>query len=188
MNDSPALSERDLVRAAAGGDELALRRIVELYEPAVAQVVTAMIGPGDDAEDVGQETFMRFFNALPKFRGDAAIKTYLTRIAINLSIDVLKQRKRRGGWLRFGVSPESRGIAAPDERGTLERTDMESHVRKAVDELDANSRAVVVLRMLEERSTRETAEILQVPEGTVMSRLKRAMEKLEVELRPLMKE
>jgi RNA polymerase sigma-70 factor, ECF subfamily len=185
VNDSPALSERDLIRAAARGDELAFRRIVELYEPTVAKVVTAMIGVGDDADDVGQQTFIRLFNALPQFRGDATIRTYLTRIAINLSIDVLKKRKRRVSWLRFGASPETRSIAAPDETTALDRADMESRVRTAVDELDPNSRAVVVLRILEERSTRETAEILRVPEGTVMSRLKRAMQKLESQLRPL---
>ncbi len=181
-------NEPELITQATKGDESAFRRLVELHEGAVASVVIAMIGAGDDADDVGQETFVRFLNSLSKFRGDSSVRTYLTRIAMNLSIDVLKRRKRTMGWIRFGESKSDTNIAAPDETGTIEQDDTRARVRSAVDKLDLNGRSVVVLRILEERSTREAAEILGVPEGTVMSRLKRAMEKLEVELRPLMKE
>ena len=180
--------ELDLITRASKGDENAFRRLVELHESAVASVVIGMIGPGDDADDVGQETFVRFLGSLPRFRGDSSVRTYLTRIAMNLSIDVLKRRKRTLGWIRFGESKTDANIAAPDETRTIEQDDTRARVRRAVDRLDVNGRSVVVLRILEERSTREAAEILGVPEGTVMSRLKRAMEKLEVELRPLMKE
>src|SRR5215203_5028135 len=181
-------NEHELMTRAAKGDESAFRRIVELHESAVASVVTGMIGYGDDADDVGQETFVRFLSSLSKFRGDSSVRTYLTRIAMNLSIDVLKRRKKTLGWIRLGESKSDTNIAAPDETGTIEQNDTRARVRSAVDRLDVNGRSVVVLRILEERSTREAAEILGVPEGTVMSRLKRAMEKLEVELRPLMKE
>ncbi len=87
--------DRALVARAAQGDESAFRALVEAHEAALARTITAMIGAGDDADDVGQETFVRFFRALDRFRGDAALRTYLTRIAMNLSLDVLARRRRR---------------------------------------------------------------------------------------------
>ena len=178
--------DRELVARAAAGDEEAFRRLVRRHERAIASVVTAMLGPGDDADDVGQETFIRFFRALPRFRGDAAVRTYLTRIAMNLCVDVLSRRRRRRGWLRLGAGASDESLpAAPDEGGALEERERRALVRAAVDDLPPKHRAVVVLRLLEERSTREAAEALGVPEGTVMSRLKRALEKLEGALRPV---
>lgn len=171
--------ELTLVQRAAQGDEGAFREIVQRHESAVARTVTGMLGPGDDADDVGQETFVRLFHALPRFRGDAQLRTYLTRIAMNLCLDVLGRQRRRAGWVRIGDDDESSALAAPDERQQADRDERAAAVRRGVDGLEAKQKAVVVLRMLEERSTRETADVLGVPEGTVMSRLKRAMEKLE---------
>ncbi|SVD24097.1 uncharacterized protein METZ01_LOCUS376951, partial [marine metagenome] len=84
------MSEREstdtaFIDRAREGDETAFRVLVERYEPQVAATVVGMLGPGDEADDVGQETFVRFYRALAKFRGDAALGTYLTRIAMNLS-------------------------------------------------------------------------------------------------------
>jgi RNA polymerase sigma-70 factor (ECF subfamily) len=180
-----SLNEIEIVARAAAGDERAFRHLVEAHQSAVAQTVTAMLGAGDDADDVGQETFIRLLNALPKFRGDASVRTYLTRIAVNLSIDALKRRKRTLGWIRIGTTRESMDIPSKDESHLTERQDIQDKVRAAVDSLDPDSRAVVVMRVLEERSVRETAEILGIPEGTVMSRLKRSMAKLESQLKRL---
>lgn len=179
------LSEVDLIRLAAKGDEAAFQELVRRHEAALAATITAVLGPGDDADDVGQETFVRFFKALPKFRGDSSARTYLTRIAVNLSIDVLSKRKKTASWVRIGEEPGSTDIAAPDETTNLETAELNEKIRAIVDELDPAHRAVVIMRILEERSTRETSEILGVPEGTVMSRLKRAMAKLETRIRPL---
>lgn len=175
-------SEVEIIARAAHGDESAFRQLIDAHQSAIAQTITAIIGPGDDAEDVGQETFIRFLNALPKFRGDASARTYLTRIAVNLSIDTLKRRKRTLGWIRIDTTRESVDIESHDETNLIERDEIQSLVRKAVDELDPGSKAVVVLRVLEERSVKETADILGIPDGTVMSRLKRAMTKLESRL------
>lgn len=67
---------------------------MERYEGAVAATVIGMLGPGADADDVGQEVFVRFYRSLARFRGEAAVKTYLTRIAINQSLKALKRRRR----------------------------------------------------------------------------------------------
>ena len=178
-------SDRDLLERARAGEERAFRILVERYELAVASVVIAMLGRGEEAEDVGQETFIRFYRSIDRFRGDAALGTYLTRIAINLSLNALKRRNRLAA--RFLSRDEARALPAePATEGgeEIERRERERLVRRAIGRLDAKHRAVVVLRMIEGYSTRETAAILDLPEGTVLSRLSRAMRKLEAELEP----
>lgn len=179
-----AASDAELVAHARAGDSAAFRAIVERYQGAVASVVIGMLGPGDDADDVGQETFVRLHRALDQFRGDAQLSTYLRRIAMNLSLNALKRRRR---WrLRF-VSRDQSAEPLPEppvpayDAEDAERRDV---VRAAVAKLAEPHRAVVVLRLLDERSTREAAEILGLPQGTVMSRLSRGMAELERLLKP----
>ena len=180
--------ERALVARASQGDEDAFRQLVRAHESAVAAIVVGMLGPGDDADDVGQETFVRLLRALPKFRGDATIRTFITRIAMSASLDMLAREKRRSKIFRLDSRDDRVTSTAADpandpavELGTREEAEL---VRRAVNMLDGKHRAVVVLRVLEERSTTESAELLGVPEGTVMSRLTRALQKLETILRP----
>jgi RNA polymerase sigma-70 factor, ECF subfamily len=175
--------DNELIDRARAGDDAAFEALVRRHEPVVARTVIGMLGPGDDAEDVGQETFVRFYRSLDRFRGDATVGTYLVRIAMNLSLNALKRRKREGS--RFvradmpGANPSLRPDVAAEARERVEA------VHRALAELDGRHRAVVVLRMMEGHSTRETAEMLEIPEGTVMSRLKRALVKLDRKLRPL---
>jgi len=144
-----------------------------------------VLRPGDDAADVGQETFIRFYRAMGNYRGDAKLGTYITRIAINLS---LKALKRRQTWVRRFVSRDDAEtlLAEPARDGVrdVEARTRAELVHRAIGALKPDQRAVVVLRMLEGYSTRETAEMLDVPQGTVMSRLSRALEKLEGLLGP----
>ena len=184
------MTERDddaaLVARARNGDDDAFRRLVERHQAAVARTVFGMLGSRDDADDVGQETFVRFHQALGSFRGESSVRTYLVRIAMSTALNTLRSTRRRE--LRF-VSDESAidqavtaaEIVATDE-GTAQRT------RAALDALSPEHRAVVVLRLLDERGTKETAEILQVPEGTVLSRLSRAVQQLRVTLGPVWEE
>ena len=183
-----------LLERARAGDQHAFRALVERYEPVVAATVTGMLGAGAEAEDVGQETFIRFYRSLDRFRGDAALSTWLTRIAMNLSLNALRRRKRLA-W-RFvsrdaGRVPGSAGSATRSEPHVAPgdpalEGERRTRVRAALDALPPDQRAVVVLRMMEDRSTRETAAILGIREGTVLSRLSRAMTKLEDSLRPYM--
>ena len=92
-------SDSALIVRARRGDARAFRTIVERYQEAVARTVIGMLGPGDEADDVGQETFIRLHGSLNRFRGDAGLKTYLTKIAMNLSLNALKRRKRQRGRL-----------------------------------------------------------------------------------------
>lgn len=177
-------SDNELIGRARAGDERAFHDLVERYEPQVAATVVGMLGPGDEAEDVGQETFVRLYRSLERFRGESSLGTYVTRIAINLSLTALKRRKR---WRSRFVSQDHREGEFPeaswDPRGELDSEETARTVRAAVERLAPNHRAVVVLRMIDGYSTRETAEILGIPAGTVMSRLARAMDRLENEMK-----
>jgi RNA polymerase sigma-70 factor, ECF subfamily len=154
----------------------------------VAATVVGMLGRGDDADDVGQETFIRFHRALGSFRGESSLKTYLVHIAMNLSLNALKRRRR--SLLRFvSNDDDSDEIASlPEPRvgpaGDVDASELQDIVRAAVARLGEKHRAVVVLRLFHDYSTRETAEVLGLPEGTVLSRLSRAMKELETQLRP----
>ncbi len=176
--------DRLVVARARAGDATAFRLLVDKYQPVVASVVIGMLGRGDDAEDVGQETFIRFHSALSQYRGEAAVGTYLRRIAMNLSLNALKRRKR--SWLRLisrDASPKTM-IEPPVPAYDAERTERIDVVRQAVAQLGEKQRAVVVLRLLDGLSTNETAAILDLPPGTVMSRLSRGMAELERLLAP----
>ena len=192
MDRSREDTDGELLDRARKGDASAFRRIVDRYEGAVAATVIAMLGPGDEADDVGQETFIRLHGALREFRGDSSLRTYLTRIATNLSLNTVRGRARR--WRRFVSREEAEargevqadGEGAGDLRDDVEAAERRERVRQAVRRLPPRQRAVVVLRMMEGYSTRETAGILGIAEGTVMSRLHRAMGALEADLGPWM--
>ncbi len=200
--DSPArgLSDEELLVRARSGDDRAFAKIVERYESRVAATAIGMLGPGHEAEEVGQETFIRLYRSLDRFRGDASLGTYLTRIAMNLSLTALRKRKR---WFARFVDAEAAsgdrtgsrrparrdgiaGFAADPGDGPLaglEAEERRASVRRALGRLSPEHRAVVVLRWMDGLSTRETAQALGVAEGTVMSRLYRAMDRLEEALK-----
>jgi RNA polymerase sigma-70 factor (ECF subfamily) len=188
VTDDPSGEEALLARARAG-DEAACRALVERHEGTVAGVVQGMLGAGDEADDVGQETFIRFFRSLERFRGESSVRTYLQRIAINLSLNALKRRQR--GFRRF--LPLDDADEGAEQPATLpvdhaEAGELHAMVNAALDQLSPRHRPVVVLRMMEGYSTRETADLLGVPEGTVLSRLARAMSRLEELLGPAARE
>lgn len=185
------MTDAELIAATLAGDERAFQTLVERYEPRVAATVIGMLGRGPDAEDVGQETFIRFYRSLPRFQGASSVATYLTRIAINLSLNELERRNRRS-LFHFSQSSDADDKAPvreiPDLNATAEYDDTKDLVHKALQQLDPKFRAVIVLRLLDGYSTRATADILGLPLGTVLSRLARAQEKLKEILTPYLGE
>ena len=175
------LSEKELIVQARSGDHDAFKTIIQKYENLVAATVIGMIGPCAEAEDIGQETFIRFYRSLDRFRGEASVGTYLTRIAINLSLNELRKRKR----MFLMQKPEETISNMPDRNSSKDRNDAQEVVHKALKKLEPKFRAVTVLRLINGYSTKETAKILNLPVGTVLSRLARAQIKLKEILIPL---
>ncbi len=181
MISSAQRPDDELIADVRQGRMDAFRMLVERYEPQVAATVIGMLGKGPEAQDVGQEVFVRFYRSLERFRGDASLGTYLTRIAMNLSLNALKRRTRQKQ--RYGGDTESLREMA-DETDRTGKHDDSREIHDAIAKLAPKHRAVVVLRLLEERSTQETAEILGVPAGTVLSRLARGVKALREYLAP----
>lgn len=186
MRDLSGLSDLELVGLVRSGNDKAFEVIVERYEEQIARTVIGMLGDTEGADDVGQETFIRFYRSIQKFRGDASLGTYLTRIAINLSLNELKKRSRTL-TLFYRKGDEEETYDVPEKRDAFEQADAKEIVDQAMERLDPPFRAVVVLRMIDGYSTKETADILDLPIGTVLSRLARAQKSLRDILTPIIK-
>ncbi|MFC2167203.1 RNA polymerase sigma factor, partial [Acidobacteriota bacterium] len=130
----------------------------------------------------GQETFIRFYKSLDTFRGDSSISTYLTRIAMNLSLNEIKRRQRR----RKHISENSeKGIENIPEKAASKNTgETKELVHAGVQKLEPKFRSVIVLRLIMGYTSKETAKLLKLPMGTVLSRLARAQMKLKDILSP----
>ena len=177
------MEDAQILENIKSGNTNTYKQLIIRYESLVASTIIGMIGDCSEADDIGQEVFIRFYKAINNFRGESTIGTYLTRIAINLSINELKRRKRKN--LLFKSSNED----------TLEFTDNVSKsgyddsvelVQKAIHKLEPKFRTVIVLRLIDGYSTDETAKILNIPLGTVLSRLSRGQQKLKELLSPFM--
>lgn len=173
-----ATEEYELVKASLNGDKKAFGVIVTRYQKMVARTVKGMLGDSVFAEDIGQEVFINLFYALAEFRGDAKLSTYIQRIAVNLTLNEIKKRKRFFSMFSHKGNNEMHEIEIADH-SSEERSEAAELVSKALSEMDPKFRIIVTMRMLQGYSTKETAEILDLPLGTVLSRLSRAQEQLK---------
>jgi len=171
-------SDESLVNASLQGDEKAFEVLVNRYKKMVARTVKGILGDSVYSEDIGQEVFVKLYYSLSDFRGDAKLATYIQKIAVNLTLNELKRRKRF--FSLFTHKPDNElyeyDIAGDDVEN---KYDAKATVEKALNALEPKFRTVVVMRMLQGYSTKETAKILELPLGTVLSRLSRAQEQLK---------
>jgi len=176
------LTDHQIIVACLGGNQEAFAEIIRRYEGQVAATVIGMLGHCAEADDIGQETFIRLYKNLKKYRGQATLGTYLTRIAINLTLNELRRRQR---GQRFEPLDDAciRYAAAPVEAAESSQARREI-VQWAINRLEPKFRAALVLRLIDGYSSAETAEILRLPLGTVLSRLSRARQQLLKLLKP----
>lgn len=166
--------DKILVSRVINGDQSAFEEIVSKYKPMMAKVIIGMVGNKEDAEDIGQEVFIRFFNSIHQYKADASLSTYLTRIAINLSLNELKKRK-----VKKVIQLEEKHDQFHTDNTSYKSRDQKEVIDIALQQLDNKYKIIVVLRLMEGFSTKETANILKLPLGTVLSRLARGQEKLK---------
>src|SRR2546423_3638953 len=173
--------EQAMWRVQKEGDERAFAQIVSRWEGPIQRLCTRMTGDSHCGEDLAQETFARVFARRKEYQPTAKFSTWLWRIALNLSYDELRRRRRREQWALdntgaerlSGLETTATSEPAPDhslivqERGEL--------VRQALARLPEAYRTVLVLRHYEGLKFREIAAVLQLPEGTVKSRMAEAL-------------
>src|SRR5262245_60286933 len=180
--ENPA-EEADLVRAAQAGDSRAFSEIVRRYQRAVYRVAYGFTRIPADADDLAQETFVRAYQAIGRFRVGEPLYPWLARIASNLALSLLRRRKRRPETPLEPLVEAGRqwGVEEDPGRVVMDREQKE-HLNQALSELKPEHQAVLVLRGVEEMSYEEMAKTLNIPLGTVMSRLSRARAELKARL------
>ncbi|HZM21400.1 MAG TPA: sigma-70 family RNA polymerase sigma factor [Anaerolineales bacterium] len=171
------MDESTLIRHAANGDASAWEPLVLAHQEAVFRLAYLLLGDPDDAEDTAQETFLRAWNHLKRFDQSRPLRPWLLSIAANLA----RNRRRSAGRYLAALTRAFRnepGPASVEEKSaqTMEANDL----WKAVQSLNLSDQQIVYLRYFLDLSVSEAAEVLQIAEGTVKSRLSRALEKLRV--------
>jgi RNA polymerase sigma-70 factor (ECF subfamily) len=178
--------EAGRLRESQQGSTEAFGVIVRSYQRAVYRVAYALTRNAGDADDVTQETFLRAWQAIGRFRVGEPLYPWLARIAMNAAFSLMRRRKRRPEvalepMLETGAQWAS-GTDPADDAATGERNE---RLARAYATLSEEHRAVLALRVVEDLSYEEIARALQVPVGTVMSRLSRARAELRTRLRSM---
>lgn len=174
-----ALSDQDLIAKSLDGDREAFGMLVQRYRTLVIGVAYRICGDAVLAEDIAQETFIRVWTRLATFRPEGYFRGWLCRIAANLTIDAWRKQKPVVDVDRVvlaSTEPEPESAVLSEEQAAV--------VQAAIMRLPLQSRTVLTLREYQRLSYRQMADILDIPLGTVKSRLNDARNRLKAELEP----
>ena len=173
------VSEAEIIRSAQGGDRNAFSELVRIHARGVFNVVYRMCGDELIAEDAAQETFIRAWQSLSSYRPQTPLRNWLYRIAFNAGLDMLRKEKR---ILPNAIEDLNLSDGQPGLESLVSQQERTQLVQKAILSLPDASRAVLVLREYEEMSYQEISSTLDIPVGTVMSRLNYARKLLKDKL------
>jgi RNA polymerase sigma-70 factor, ECF subfamily len=184
--------DQKLVVRAQRGEKTAFELLVRKYQHRVAKLVSRYVRDRAEVEDVTQETFIKAYRAINGFRGDSAFYTWLYRIAVNTAKNYLESQGRRPpgtdldaeGAEALAQGEPLRDVATPERH--LLTDEIAATVRRAINALPPDLRMAITLREIEGLSYEEIAEVMECPIGTVRSRIFRAREAIDGELKPLL--
>ena len=176
------MTEQDLVALAKKGDQDAFSRLVEANQNKIYSLALRMTGSPEDGADLAQEAFLRAWRSLPSFQEESSFSTWLYKLTSNLCIDFLRKEKRRKAVVTTvsldDDQDESPPVEVPDHRFTpeaeVERRELRAAMSRALKTMSEEHRQILILREVEGLSYTEIAQLLDVEEGTVKSRLARA--------------
>jgi RNA polymerase sigma-70 factor (ECF subfamily) len=183
-----------LIEKCRAGDVAAFEPLVEKYRQRVWRLAYNVLRDREEAWDVAQEAFIKAYQALPSFRGQSAFYTWLYRITMNVAADRARSRAAQGrafgtervpeeDWERVITDPNPAEASPAD---AASRREERQKIMRALDQLSEDHRRIIMLGDLEGLSYREIAETLEIPMGTVMSRLHNARKRLRDVLGPLL--
>ena len=188
--------DADLVARAQQGDSRAFELLVIKYQRRIERLIGRMVRDTDLVADIAQETFIRAYRALPRFRGDSAFYTWLYRIAVNTAKKAMVELKRDPLVVEAAMAAqdaddetslprvEPSDMATPDAE--LASKEIARAVNEAIEALSEDLRQAITLREIEGLSYEEISEAMSCPIGTVRSRIFRAREAIAARLRPLL--
>jgi RNA polymerase sigma-70 factor (ECF subfamily) len=189
-NESQTAVDKQLVERVKAGDKRAFDLLVKKYQHKIIGLIGRYVYDSHEAMDVAQETFIKAYRALPKFRGDSAFYTWLYRIAINTAKNHLVSRGRRPANVDvddaqyFEGDNELKDIDTPES--CLYRDELEAVIKNTLNKLPEDLRMALTLREFDGMSYEDIAGVMDCPVGTVRSRIFRAREALDKEIKPLM--
>ena len=182
------MDERELIVKAQQGDDTAFEALLLKYQQRVYNLCLRMTGNEEDAFDLSQEAFLKAWRGLETFQFESAFSTWLYRLTSNACLDFLRAQKRRPTVSLTAEDDDGDRVQldipdpAPDpEQAALAAEDREL-LKAALDAIDDEAREIITLRVIDDLSYEQIAEVLGVKEGTVKSRLSRAREKLKKKL------
>jgi RNA polymerase sigma-70 factor (ECF subfamily) len=175
--------EFELIVCAREGDTRAFDALVRRYDAEILGLIIRIIGDGPDAEDVCQDTFIRAYSRLHRFRLESSFRTWVTRIAINQCLNKRRRRSFRALFHRQWGSSElddttALSSAEQSDQQTLDN-ELQHHLETALSTLSDRQRIVFILKHNQGYKIREIADLLHCAEGTVKNTLYRAIEKLQ---------
>jgi RNA polymerase sigma-70 factor (ECF subfamily) len=183
--------EAELIAAARAGREDAWAQLHRDHFPRLWNSINRIVQNPSLSDDIAQEAFVKAFHEIHRFEGNSQFGTWLYRIGVNKALDAMRKSRRRERWISF-FSPKADEdgvetmpdlpVPAQSAKG-LESAEEWARIREAMSELSPDHRAVVQLRLIEERSLEETARALKVKVGTVNSRLHYACNYLRKKLK-----
>ena len=192
---SSTKGDHDLVQRVQAGDSAAFRALFDKYHRRAFAVAMGVVKNEHDALDAVQEAFVKVHKNIHKFQGSSSFYTWLYRIVMNVSIDHVRRASRRKSLdfderaLHEDSEVAGDGALVPhvtdaNPGNAALRKELGGAIQAALQELPEHHRAVIVLREIEGMSYEEMAEALEVPKGTIMSRLFHARKKMQAALTP----
>jgi RNA polymerase sigma factor (sigma-70 family) len=179
VNEDMMVTENDLVASAQNGDRNAFGELVVRHYPCVIRVLSRLCNQVPMAEDAAQEAFLRAWTRLPQYHPRAPFRNWVMRIAVHAALDML----RRKPTVYLEEEMAAGNLDAPDDpESLLLEKEKATVVRKAVGSLPESCRTALVLREYGGFSYQEISTVLEIPLGTVMSRLNHAREQLRMKL------
>jgi RNA polymerase sigma-70 factor, ECF subfamily len=180
------VSELDLVRRCQAGDTEAFDELVTRYRTRVFGMIYNMIHSEQDAWDLAQDSFVKAWKSIKRFRGQSSFYTWIYRIVMNVTIDWARKKQIKAGGAEFDDAIQQKETvpkadALPYE--TMERSEIRARIDRAFAQLSPEHRAVILMKEIEEMQYHEIAETLGCSIGTVMSRLFYARKKLQTLLK-----
>ncbi len=177
-------SDHDLIKEVLAGKAQAFDALVQRYQNRLFGLIYHFVGNREDAEDLLQETWVLAYRKLQQFEGMSSFYTWLSRVAVNHTISQRRKKRLDQVLDRVPLENDSSSCGTPGVEERLETSERNALIRWAINQLDMERRTVILLRDFDGLDYHQIAEVIQVPVGTVRSRLHRA----RLELHELLKD